>query len=369
MDALCLDRKLVFGCLLALALGAWGCSNVYYIPSAVHMPLLEDKNDFDVNLSTRFTDGGQIDIQTAYAPINHFELVLNGMNSSTKYDDSYKKELRFLEAGAGIFHALGDRNKLNKPFRVEFIGGYGLGVGKNIDGSYQAVGRYQRKFVQPSIGIKVKGFEAGFGLRLSEINFSNYSIYDSGILTEKDILDFTTLERCFRFAVVFKSVNFGTQISRLDVLRDQEAYEKATGYNFNQVYVDFFLGFSPSKYKTPEGAPYHLHAIDSSGIGAMEFIMSDNPCWICLPKNAPYKDSIEFKLNGNTLDYSHKSSKTICHRLQLSRNHTNLLSIALKNPAQTLSTPVNITLIDGNIKRPFYIDLSGDKRMDFYLTY
>jgi hypothetical protein len=333
------------------------------------MPLLEDKNDFDINLGIRPSDEGDFNLQSAYAPLNHFEVMMNGMTYTSSYG-TYTMKHRFLEAGAGVFHAFGNSYGI-KPFRLELIGGYGLGVGEKNDVGLRAVGRYQRKFLQPSIGIKMKEFEVSFGVRLAEINFSNYSIYNQRILIEKGILDFTTIEPNFKATVGFKRVKVGFQISSTRAIRNEDAYNIATETNRYDVatHLDLLLCFNPWKYKTQKRENFLLHPEDSSAVNSIEFIISDSPCWICMPKDAAYNDAIEFKLNGRQVDYSAKMSDMICHRLQLSRDLANLLSVSLKNPAQSISTPVNVILIDGKLKRPFYIDLSGDKRMDFYLTY
>jgi hypothetical protein len=357
-------------CLLYVLLVTSGCYGFYYRPNAVHAPLLGYKHDYDINLNTRLSEGGDFNLQTAYAPIDHFEVVMNGMTSTSRYDNSYVKKHRFLEAGAGVFHAIGNV-EINKPLRLELTGGYGIGMGSKVDGSYNAIGRYHRKYLQPAIGLKFQYFDMSYGMRLAEINFSSYSVHDQGALLEKGIFDFTTLEPNFRIAAGFRHVKFGVQISSTRALRNKEEYSAATGYNYYSATAnaDMFLSFNPWKEKTYELGFYNLDLMDSTHLNAIELFVHDNPCWICTPKNAPYANDIIFKVNGVETDYVHKTRDLKCHRLQISRKGYNQLKIEARNPEQLLNEPIHLTLKDGSTRKEFFVDLKDGKPAMLYLRY
>lgn len=356
-------------CLLCALLVTAGCYGFYYRPNAVHEPLLGYKHDFDINLNLRLSEQGDFNLQTAYAPLNHFEVVMNGMTSTTQYSD-YEKKHRFLEAGAGVFHAIGNEAE-NRPFRFELIGGYGIGMGREVNGSSKAIGRYQRKFLQPAFGIKMKNLDMSFGMRFAEINFSNYSVYDQRMLVDKGIFDFSTLEPNFRLAVGLEHFKVGGQISSIRALRNKEAYQLATDFGGVDVTTNFdlFFSFNPWKEKTYELGFYNLDLMDSTHLNAVELIINHNPCWICLPKKASYANEIIFKLNGVETDYTHKTRELICHRLQLSEKGMSQLSIVPINQGHSIIAPIRLILKDGSVKKEFYMELKDDKPALLYLHY
>jgi len=119
-----------------------------YIPNVVNVPLLTNKNEFQLNLSGGLSGS---DIQIAYAPTKNLALILNfcGKDNTNDSSTNFHKH-SFLEGGVGVYHPLGNQ------VRFELFGGYGYGIS---EGQYTFLGNtnftkvgYHRFFVQPNLG-------------------------------------------------------------------------------------------------------------------------------------------------------------------------------------------------------------------------
>jgi len=148
---------------LFLVIFSVGCAPLY-TPNIIHAPLFLQKNDADIQLGIG-TCG--YDAQVAYAPTNYLGVMVNSSfkNKETTDTNFYHKH-NFLEVGLGYY------GKIGAAGRFECYAGYGNAQAESfMDGFYGLVkGRYNRFFIQPSIGAKTDVFEGAFSLRVVYIN-------------------------------------------------------------------------------------------------------------------------------------------------------------------------------------------------------
>lgn len=145
-----------------------GCAPLY-TPNVIHAPLFSQKNDADIQLGTG-TCG--YDAQVAYAPTNYLGVMVNGsFKDKETTDTNYYHKHNFIEAGVGYYGKIGDAG------RYECYAGYGNAQAESfVDGFYGLVkGRYNRFFIQPSIGAKTDIFDGAFSLRIVYINMYDVS--------------------------------------------------------------------------------------------------------------------------------------------------------------------------------------------------
>lgn len=194
------------------------CTSIY-LPTSRNTPLFSNQGEFQANASV----GNGFNVQTAYALTDHFALMVNGLyaNNKSLQGTGYRKHYA-TEAGVGYF--------LNGKYTFEVFGGYGVGKGYGQDSisswfsvttiEEQASGKYQKFFLQPTIGRNVNNFQFAFTSRLSFIDFAEMELLTEGIPRPTGIQELFFLEPSFTVRYftskkknpVFVFTQFGTNI-------------------------------------------------------------------------------------------------------------------------------------------------------------
>jgi hypothetical protein len=214
--------------LLWLLLILSSCSPVY-VPNVRNAALFRGAGEVQVSGHL----GNGVDLQSAVSVTDHIGVMANYefVNRNSEKDDSYIKH-KFWEGGVGYYE---NADKLC----YEIFAGYGKGEGTNYDNysdlftapaDVLATGKYQRFFVQPSIGSNHRIFNWIFSARFSYVDFEEF-IYDGRRATFSD-------------PAIFMEPSFTGRI------------------NFGQspIYTQFQTGFSVSTQGTTvyDYAPFHF---------------------------------------------------------------------------------------------------------------
>ncbi|MCD4665880.1 MAG: hypothetical protein K8R68_11475 [Bacteroidales bacterium] len=182
------------------------CTSYEYFASSVNAPIFTDKGQFEGSILTG-TNG--IDLQLAYAPVNHFGIITTGSYSDRKNRNNYDfHKHKYGEIGLGYF------KKIKEKFVFEVYGGYGFGdmegnyhydntlFGINIDDYDKA--EYSKYFIQPLFGMSGKVFEGGFTPRFSGINMT--------MLEQNETQFIVFFEPVFVAKVGYKYIKFISEI-------------------------------------------------------------------------------------------------------------------------------------------------------------
>ncbi len=170
---------------LILLLLVASCAPIY-VPTTRNVPLHRGAGEFQG--SVYLTTG--VDVQMAFALTDHIGVTGNynllRQNQELPQDtavpnmpSSFKRKNNFGEVGLGYFQST--RSK-----RFEIYGGYGMGEGTSYDSYYffaqnfgvkgiVSTGKYSRFYIQPSIGTNNKKFNLAFTMRVSAVEFSEFS--------------------------------------------------------------------------------------------------------------------------------------------------------------------------------------------------
>ncbi len=148
------------------------CSHYYYGPNSNNTPLLSEK-EAKLNMQFAAADAFKaFEFQSAFAVSKHFGGMINFIaggendNDALFGSDGDKGSAKYIEVGAGYFRPLGQT-----PWIFETYGGIGTGVIKNNFGSQgRANVTFSKLFIQPNLGVKVKGFEFGLSSRFSLVH-------------------------------------------------------------------------------------------------------------------------------------------------------------------------------------------------------
>jgi len=187
------------------------CSYMYYAPSQPNLPMVKEKGVTKVNLAIGSgAESSSLDLNGFHSVSDHVGVLLNYSYLNMEYN-----YLNVIEGGVGYFHRLGER------FGYEVYGtaGYGSLVvfysdffgNEPLYAGSASMGRYG---VQPGIFYSVKNFEAGAGMRLHYLNYSNIPSYD--LFTTRDHV---MLEPTLKLALgwsVFKLTLQGTYTEKLN---------------------------------------------------------------------------------------------------------------------------------------------------------
>jgi hypothetical protein len=185
-----------------MALFLASCSPVY-VPNVRNAALFRGAGE--VQASGHFGQG--LDAQAAVSVTNNIGIMGN-FNSvkrnSNDGDDKYIKH-KFWEAGVGYYE-----NAPNDKICYEIFGGYGRGEGTTYDNynelfgpnpnEVMATGKYQRFFVQPSVGSNHRIFNWIVSARISYVDFENFT-YNGVTVTYNDPVVF--LEPAFTGRINF----------------------------------------------------------------------------------------------------------------------------------------------------------------------
>ena len=172
---------------------AASCAPVY-VPTTRNVPLFKGAGEFQA--SGYLTTG--IDAQAAYALSDNIGVTgsYSWLSQSQNLppdvvEPSFKRKNSFGEIGLGYY-------KSTRALRYELYGGYGIGEGTSYSNYYffakdfgvkgiVATGKYQRFYIQPSIGTNNKNFNLAFSMRVSAVNFSEFT--SNGFTTKTVTID------------------------------------------------------------------------------------------------------------------------------------------------------------------------------------
>ena len=167
---------------IVIILLAASCAPIY-VPTTRNVPLFRSAGEFQA--SGYLTTG--LDFQAAYALTDHIGVTADyswlGQNqtlpTNTANQTSFKRKNSYGEMGIGYYES-------TRSMRYEVYAGYGMGVGTSYSNYYffakdfgakglVATGKYQRLFIQPSIGTNNKKFNLALSMRISAVDFSEFS--------------------------------------------------------------------------------------------------------------------------------------------------------------------------------------------------
>ena len=163
---------------VVVAFAATSCAPTY-LSTSRNVPMFAEAGEFagSVAISTG------VDLQTAYSVSDNVALMANAsvisQNGSTDDDVSFKRKNTFVEGGIGYFAR-------TKTRRFEIFAGYGMGSRTSYESFYFfqnnvpliADSKYSRIFIQPSIGTNKKKFNIAATLRVSMVNFTQFTTDD-----------------------------------------------------------------------------------------------------------------------------------------------------------------------------------------------
>jgi len=158
-NLLILIKYLITGSLL---LSFFSCSPEY-LPNMASTPVFEDKGEIQANIGAGISG---TDAQLAYAVSDHIGVMANTSfrsQTSDTTDDFHKHN--FAEFGAGYY------TKIAEKATISVYGGYGFGnvkskVDNNLIDNDVTDADFNRIFLQPSIGVTTRHFDASFTPRL-----------------------------------------------------------------------------------------------------------------------------------------------------------------------------------------------------------
>lgn len=180
-----------------LSLLCSSCTSLY-IPTVRNVPLFSGKGDFQGTVSI----GNGLNVQAAYSPFRHLAVAVNGLGANNKLVPQFAYRTH-----QSAEFALGYYTKGRFPF--EIFGGYGTGMGEGRDSSLNviffgsaletAAGRYNKYFLQPTIGLNRKRLQYALSVRLSYVDFKSISLATNNHPKEVEKIPIYFLEPSFTF--------------------------------------------------------------------------------------------------------------------------------------------------------------------------
>ncbi len=162
-----------------------GCAPVY-IPNARNTPLFDAPGEVQASVGI----GTSYDVQVAYAATKNIGLMTNYAfvsrpgNLDMDTENTYKNRSNFGEVGIGYIKTTLIESGLRNTRITEVWTGAGLGKGLgyyertlllSID-TLSTSARFQRYFVQPTVGIRNKNWDLIFTGRFTFVNYSKANI-------------------------------------------------------------------------------------------------------------------------------------------------------------------------------------------------
>lgn len=156
------------------------CAPQIYVPNTRNTPLFREQGEFQGTVT--LTTG--IEGQLAFALSDHVGVMANGSFLSDDVpEQDYTRKHQYFEGGLGYFNA-------TRKYRTELYAGYGIGEGTSFAQYYfftpafgqkdlVATGKFNRIFVQPTLGTNNRGFNMAFTARLSFVDFTEFSSNDN----------------------------------------------------------------------------------------------------------------------------------------------------------------------------------------------
>ncbi|HNM27715.1 MAG TPA: hypothetical protein PKL15_19870, partial [Saprospiraceae bacterium] len=174
---------------VAVALWCSSCTTSrFYTPNTMQVPTLTGAKEGTLSGGISKSDNHTgWDVQAIYSPLPHLGLMVNHFQaksetqvltefSSSFFESTCTSKASFTEAGLGGYYPAGP----SKEYLLSLFAGFGSGKMKNSYSAppdppntepYISDWRYQRWFVQPSLGLKYRRFQVGTGIRLVWVNF------------------------------------------------------------------------------------------------------------------------------------------------------------------------------------------------------
>ncbi|MGX5820838.1 hypothetical protein ACWKWU_21760 [Chitinophaga lutea] len=253
---------------LLLALSSCTKEVHVFVPNQVNAPLLKEKNEFKGNISAA-------NVQGAYAITDNIAVMVNGQYVSRfLYNDPDPDDTEdilvdpdtrggLVEAGIGFFKPLDPKKRVI----FDVYAGYGRGAFKTLDraahsreqgvsiSDYVLRTKFQKFFIQPSIGVSHKVVEAAFTPRVSFVNFFDNTmaarVFENSP-GEKDAFNrlrnktVTFLEPTFTVRVGYRYVKWFGQFSVAHALTDNRYDENTNDRAINDFFqiASFNMGVS-----------------------------------------------------------------------------------------------------------------------------
>ncbi len=184
---------------ILIACFSFGCASVY-VPSVRNVPLFTKRGEFQIQ--TSFGKGANAN--AAYAVTNHIAISAGAMYANNKV--IFKKDWRVHQSAEASLGFYGNRKKL----AFEVFGGYGVGKGisqEAYSGCFLifcsssldiAKSKYNKLFIQPSVGFKIKRIQLIGTMRVTYLNFQTLSVraYQSQPI-ESPVKTFFSIEPSF----------------------------------------------------------------------------------------------------------------------------------------------------------------------------
>lgn len=174
-----------FSLILPLIILISSCAPMY-VPNSRNTPLFTGHGEFQgsVLLGTGIDLQGALALTDNIGVIGSYSILNETSNDPSDINQTFKRKHKFFEGGIGYYDASRQR-------RIELYVGYGQGEGTTT-GQYGflglpqqeriVTGRYNRIFLQPSIGTNKSGFNIAFTPRVSFVTFSEFQ---TGVIVEK----------------------------------------------------------------------------------------------------------------------------------------------------------------------------------------
>lgn len=160
--------------LLLLSICYMGCSPKFYVPNTQNVPLMQSQGQTNLSVAG---NGNQVEVQGAYAIIDHMAIQVNGGLFIPKdLDNGNGGSGQFVEAGAGYF------TPINDHFIFETYGLFGVGSMENhmpstLEAFPGTTGKISagviRYGIQPNFGFYSKYFVVAVSSRIIGLNYSN----------------------------------------------------------------------------------------------------------------------------------------------------------------------------------------------------
>lgn len=255
-------KRPVFSCLLlSVLIGAASCNRHIYVPNTVNVPLLKEQHEFKGSVSPT-------NYQAAFAVSKHVAVMANGqyvfrfdppgVNNET--DDLFLNDHTrggVIEGAVGYFTPM----DLKKRMIFDVFAGYGNGGFKTLTKGYSNQStdrndyllrsRFNKFFLQPSIGFVHPVVETAFSSRVSLVQF--YQLYAGGKAFDNNsdrranflkigdrVVPF--FEPTFTVRVGYKYVKFQAQL-QFSLLLNDETY---SGYEISEYFQPVAFGMGAS---------------------------------------------------------------------------------------------------------------------------
>ena len=238
----------------ALLLSVWlcSCTHYYYVPNVQNVPLFKEKNEF--RLSGAFGGGDvstSIDLQAAFSISDHIGMITN-------YLYAYGGDASKNDWGKGSYFegALGYYKTISKYGVFEIYGGLGgsnqqhqYSVHPWGSGSYTSTGTsdlsFTKLFVQPSLGLTLKGLDIAFSTRLCNLSFNKI---DNQINRQTDESEYNNLNsiaqnKRYMFLEPAITLRVGLKNIKVQVQAAFSSYLNSDLY-FERAHISFGLYFN-----------------------------------------------------------------------------------------------------------------------------